>query len=66
MAFVSAELHEGATVFRYKRCVHCGYTVRHISRKVLSVTLVNALRRELAIAFSRLDYDLGGATADGR
>jgi hypothetical protein len=64
MAFVSGELCEGLTVFRYKRCVRCGYTVRHIVRKVLSTALVDALRHELAIAFTRVDYDLSGVAAE--
>ncbi len=63
MAFVSAELREGRTVFRYKRCLHCGYTVRRILRAVPDAVLLAALRQELAVAFSRLDYDLSGAPA---
>ncbi len=48
MAFVSTELAEGFTVFRYKRCLRCGYTVRRILREVPDPALVEALRHDLA------------------
>ncbi len=65
MTFVSEEIHDGPAVFRYKRCSCCGYTVRHILRKVLDASLTETLRRDLAVAFSRLDYDLSGVVARG-
>ncbi len=64
MAFLSEELRDGQVVFRYKRCLQCGYTVRHILREVPDVALLAALRQELAVAFSRLDYDLSSMAAE--
>ncbi len=64
MVFVSEELREGQIVFRYKRCLHCGYTVRHIVREVPDAALEASLRHDLAIEFSRLDYDLSGVATD--
>ncbi len=63
MAFVSAERREGRMVFRYKRCLHCGYTVRRILREVPDPVPLAALRQELAVAFARLDYHLTGVAA---
>jgi hypothetical protein len=57
MAFVGEEIAEGQAIFRYKRCVRCGYTVRCILREVPDPQVVRSLRDSLAVAFSRLDYE---------
>ncbi len=55
MTPVGEETPEGRVIFRYKRCPHCGFTVRLILRELPDTELVETLRRELAVAFTRLD-----------
>ena len=40
-------------VFQYKRCRHCGFTVRVILREVPDETVAALLRRILATSFQR-------------
>ncbi len=64
MAFVSPPLREGLTVFRYKRCQRCGYTVRVIVRELPDAGLLQALRHDLAIAFAEPDEAGSGVAED--
>jgi hypothetical protein len=44
-------------VFQYKRCKHCGFTVRVILREVADDTLAAELRQTLATCFTRNSPD---------
>jgi len=45
-------------VFQYKRCRHCGFTVRVILREIPNAAALLALRRILATSFQRNVPDL--------
>jgi hypothetical protein len=64
MALLGEELTEGRVIFRYKRCRHCGYTVRLIIREMPDPGQAEALRQLLAVAFSQLEHDPRGATPE--
>ncbi len=52
------EEREGRWIYRYRRCKHCGYTVRLIVRELPDTELIEDLRRVLATAFVRNVPDL--------
>jgi hypothetical protein len=58
MEEVGAAQQDGRWVFQYRRCRHCGFTVRVILREVPDEVRAEQLRQILARAFVRNVPDL--------
>lgn len=50
---VGEKMHDGCWEFQYRRCVTCGFALRHIFRKLPDQILLAQLRKVLQHAFAR-------------